>query len=407
MQKILRAKFKRTSTVSVAIGLVLFVNACATFKKPATFNKAPIRERAQTKQSNGIRVSVSLVGDQEAKDIFGIDLSQKNIQALWLKIANSSDRSLILLPTAIDPEYYPPLEVAFAYHKAFSHNANTALDTHLLSLNFPIRSLILPESQASGYIFTSRSEQVKSIDVDLLGNDFSQNFTFFAANPNSKLGHTVLEKLKPIYPAAELRHVQSQAELRQTLEQLACCVSEENGGPSAEPLNVVIIGSLDEWITAFIRRGYKYEPLNPRYALGRSQNVSAKKLARGYARPQAHTIRIWQTPIHYQGKPVWVGQTSTRLGGRFADNAPPAVTLPIDPYVDQARNDLTQDLAYSQALIKIGYVKGAGHGRSDAEQVSSGGVHYLTDGLRVVMVFGDRPASLAMIDFFDWERLAD
>ena len=43
----------------------------------------------------------------------------------------------------------------------------------------------------------------------------------------------------------------------------------------------------------------------------------------------------------YQGKPVWVGQTSTRLGGRFSDEAPSEVTLPLDPYVDESRNDLT------------------------------------------------------------------
>jgi hypothetical protein len=52
-------------------------------------------------------------------------------------------------------------------------------------MNFPVRSLILPRTQASGYVFTSRSEQVKAVDVDLVGDDFSQNFTFFAPNPNS------------------------------------------------------------------------------------------------------------------------------------------------------------------------------------------------------------------------------
>jgi len=34
-------------------------------------------------------------------------------------------------------------------------------------------------------------------------------------------------------------------------------------------------------------------------------------------------------------------------------------------------------------------------------------IQYTTDGLRVVLVFGDRPASLEGIDFFNWERLAD
>jgi hypothetical protein len=75
--------------------------------------------------------------------------------------------------------------------------------------------------------------------------------------------------------------------------------------------------------------------------------------------------------------------------------------------VDEARNDLTQDLAYSQALVKIGHVRGAGRSRSTIPKDESGEISYTTDGLRVVLVFGNRPASLSTIDFFDWERLAD
>ena len=75
--------------------------------------------------------------------------------------------------------------------------------------------------------------------------------------------------------------------------------------------------------------------------------------------------------------------------------------------MDESRHDLSQDLAYSQALIKIGYVKGAEDPRSNAADASTESTHYMTDGLRVVLVFGDRPASLESIDFFNWERLAD
>ena len=407
VQKRLFTKMKRSLVVGIAICLSLLVNACATFKKPAAVNEAPIQGRAQAKEANGIRVSTALVGDEEARQIFGIDLSKKDIQALWLAIENNADRPLILLPTAIDPEYYAPLEVAFAYHKAFSSDANVALDEHLLRLNFPIRNLILPGSRSSGYIFTSRSEEVKALDVDLVGDDFNQNFTFFAPNPNSSKGDAIIKSMETRFTAAELQNVESEDELRQVLEQLPCCVSSESGEPSAEPLNVVIIGHIDDWTTAFVRRGYHYHALNPRYAFGRDQDISGKKLSRGYTKAQAHTIRIWQTPIRYHGKPVWVAQTSARLGGRFADKAPSEVTLPLDPYVDEARNDLTQDLAYSQALVKIGYVKGAEGPQPKTTVGSSRDVYYTTDGLRAVLVFGDRPASLATIDFFDWERLAD
>jgi len=407
MKKIPTIMKKRSIIVGASIFLALFMDACATFKIPATINEAPVHERALTKESNGIRVSAAVVGDQEAKQIFGIDLARKNIQAVWLDVENNAGRPLLLLPTAIDPEYFAPLEVAFHYHKSFATDANAALDEHLLNLNFPIRSLIASGSRASGYIFTNWSKRMKVIDVDLLSHDFSQNFTFFASNPDLTQGKAIIDRMKTMFSAVELQKVESEAALREALEQLPCCVSNENGGPSAEPLNVVIIGAIEDWTTAFLRRGYRYQVLNPRYAFGRAQDVSGHKLSRGYTKAQAHTIRIWQTSIRYNGKPVWVSQTSVRLGGRFADKAPLGVTLPLDPHIDEARDDLIQDLAYSQALIKIGFIKGSGRPQPAQEAGSSKDTQYTTDGLRVVLVFGDRPASLATIDFFNWERLID
>jgi hypothetical protein len=398
---------KRPIMVGALICLALFVNACATFKKPATINEAPILERALTKEENGIRVSTSVLGDDEARQIFGINLGRKKIQAVWIEVENNIDRPIILLPTAIDPEYFTPLEVAFAYHKAFAADANAALEAYLLNLAFPIRNLIQPESRKSGYIFTNWTKGVKVVDVDLIGEDFSQNFTFFVTNPDLPIGKDIIDRMDAMFSASELQNVESEADLRQALEQLPCCVANESGGPSAEPLNVVIIGALDDWTTAFMRRGYRYQVLNPRYAFGRAQDISGVKISRGYTRAQAQAIRLWQTPIRYNGRPVWVVQTSTRLGGRFAEKAPVEVTSPIDPVVDEARYDLAQDLAYSQALIKIGYLKGSGRPQSTTTGDGSEDLHYTTDGLRVVLVFGDRPASLEEIDFFDWERLAD
>jgi hypothetical protein len=75
--------------------------------------------------------------------------------------------------------------------------------------------------------------------------------------------------------------------------------------------------------------------------------------------------------------------------------------------VYESRNDPTQDLAYSQRLIKIGYVKGAGKRPSTGREDGVDDIQYTTDGLRVVLMFVDRLASLTTIDFFDRERLAD
>lgn len=245
---------KRSSIIGSTIIFALCIYACATFKKPAAINEAPIYERALTQESNAIRVSTAVVGDDEARQIFGIDLSRKNIQAVWIRIVNKADKPFVLLPTAIDPEYFSPLEVAYAFHTTLATDANAALDEHLLNLNFPIRSLINPESTASGYIFTNWQKGMKVIDIDLVGDGFSQNFTFFALNHKVKQGQDFFDRMRSLFPTDELQIVESKAELRQALEQLPCCVSSGEGRPSAEPLNVVIIGKLDDWTTAFVRR---------------------------------------------------------------------------------------------------------------------------------------------------------
>jgi hypothetical protein len=398
----------RSFIIGLMICLTLFVGACATFEKPVTTVNEQVRERALTKESSGVRVSAAVVGTEEAREIFGVDLFQKNIQAVWLEIENNADHPLILLPTALDPDYFSPLEVAYAYHKTHAADANAALDEHLLTLNFPIRSPIFPGSSMSGYVFTNRTKGMKVIDLDLLGRKFNQNFTFFAPDPDIEEGQRILARMETMFSAQEQKIVASEAALRQALEHLPCCVSDEDGTPSGEPLNVVIIGEIDDWIPGFVRRGYQYQPLNPHYVFGRPQDISGQKHSRGYTRSQEHFIRIWKTPILYDGKPVWIAQTGTRLGGRFAEKATAGVTIALDPYVDHTRYDLTQDLAYSQALIKIGYVKGSGHSQpTQTNATSKGAVHYITDGLRVVLVFAQRPASLADIDFFEWERLAD
>jgi hypothetical protein len=383
------------------------VDTSVSPEKHGAINGTSVQERTLTSESNGIRVSAAVVGDEEAKEIFGIDLARKNIQPVWIEIDNNAERPIILLATAIDPEYFAPLEVAFAYHKSFSAKANAELSERLLKLNFPIRSKIDPGSSASGYIFTNWSKGLKVIDVDLLGDDFSQNFTFFAPNPDSSHGQDIIDRMETMFSASDLQNVESEAALRQALEQLPCCVSYENSGIAGEPLNVVVIGELDDFITAFVRRGYRYLLLTPRYFFGRAQDISAHKQSRGYTKTQAHAVRFWQTQIRYQGKPVWAVQTSNRLGGRFADKASSAKTLPLDPYVDEARIDLTQDLAYSQALIKIGHVKGAGQSLSAKADAPLKDIRYTTDGLRAVLVLVERPTSLSEIDFFDWERLAD
>ena len=289
----------------------------------------------------------------------------------------------------------------------YTQKGNSALDEHILKLSFPYRNRIVQQSEASGYIFTNWTKGAKVIDIDLLGPDFSQNFTVFAHNPGNTLVKQIFYRIEKMYSTSDIQDVKREIELRNILEDLPCYLTNEDGTLTGEPLNVVLIGKLEDWLTGFIRRGYRFHKLTPRYAFGRISDISGYKISREYKSPQTHVVRFWKTPTRYQGKPVWVGQTINRLGGRFADEMPIEVNPPIDPAVDEARIDLTQDLAYSQSLKKIGHVKGGGQFKFSHVNASGKDLQYETDGLRVVLVFGERPAALSEIDFFNWEKLSD
>ena len=95
MKKIPSKMIKRLIITGSVICFSMYMNACATFKKPATINEAPVHERAITKESNGIRVSAAVVGDEEARKIFGIDLAQKKIQAVCQKTEGSPIKGFV------------------------------------------------------------------------------------------------------------------------------------------------------------------------------------------------------------------------------------------------------------------------------------------------------------------------
>ena len=118
-------------------------------------------------------------------------------------------------------------------------------------------------------------------------------------------------------------------------------------------------------------------------------------------------LRLWLAPFAFRGRHVWVGQVSSPLGGRFGEIRLDGSEPPIAPDVDEARNYVIEDLLYSQSLAKAGMVKGVGRVWPSDPRAIPGGGQYHTDGLRAVLLFERGNRSLANVDFFDWERLAD
>jgi hypothetical protein len=379
---------------------LLLAAGCAgsSFEAPEQINEGPLRERAVTKSKENIRVSAAVPTPEEIDAIFGVDLYDNGIQPLWLEISNQGERRFVFLPAGIDPEYFAPLEAAYLYEDQFTEESYEAFADHFDAVSLDHRSLIMPGETISGFVYANKVDPTMIVEIDLVGENWSERFDLLVPLPGTD--HTVqaIATLRGIYDESEIVNIEDEEELRRALEALPCCTSNMMGTREDLPLNLVVIGEISNSAPAFGRRRYRYRVVEPAYVFGRQQDFSAKKTSRWIA-PQPHVIRAWLTPLRFRGEPVTIAQISMPSGGRFA-----AVTeskQPIEPDLDLARNDVVQEMMYSQSLAKIGFVKTFAQGAAPDDAT------YWTDGLRAVLLFTGEPVSLAEIDFFDWERLAD
>ncbi|MCZ6602291.1 MAG: LssY C-terminal domain-containing protein [Planctomycetota bacterium] len=136
------------------------------------------------------------------------------------------------------------------------------------------------------------------------------------------------------------------------------------------------------------------------YLYGRPQDIGLQK-ARDTVDERNH-LRLWLSPLRYQGQEVWVGQISRDIGVRLSRKT--FVTHEIDPEVDEARGYIVQDLILSQNVEAVAFVKGVGEAHKDEPRYNYTLSPYFTDGLRAVMFTSTQPVSLTEIDFFDWEH---
>jgi hypothetical protein len=417
---------RHASNLVGAIGLwtsiALAAQGCATpGSQPGTTEYKPYKERAETQVQGDLGVTVALPTAAEAADIYGVDLAEKALQPVWVEVRNDAAVPYWFLMSGLDPNYFAASEAAYAFHAATSDD-DRALDERFDDLQF--RNPIMPGATVSGFVLTNLDEGLKAVDVDLIAREDAKSFTFVAVDPTFKATRLRVD-FDELYGDDELIHVDDEDALRALLEQLPCCVTNADGTENGDPLNLVLVGERDDIIAAFTRRQwhpteiiwsgslwrtfrsfvvgsrYRYSPISPLYLYGRPQDVAGQK-ARATIHERNH-YRFWLSPIRFQGKEVWVGQISRDIGVKFTLKSPTISTHVIDPDIDEARRYLVEDLVYSQAMRRIGFVKGVGASSKDEPEKNLIGDPYYTDGLRAVMFFEPRPYSLSELEVLDWE----
>jgi hypothetical protein len=403
----------------------------------------PFLDRAVARQDGEVLVRASVLDARESERFFGVPLARRGIQPVWLEITNNGAHPYRLRLASLDPNYYPPLEAAFANHFAIGRRLVgfgllawlflpllILLPFKLLGARWANRrmnayfqehaigwGLIRSGKALAGFVFTSLDEGTKQFSVRLLGTAGEKVFAFSIPVPGLKVDHA--SKRFELAGAGEPVEC-DEAQLRQRLEALPRSTANRRGTAEGDPLNLVVIGDFATILSGFgarwdetetislrsclrtfkafsLRSRYRYSPVSPLYVSGRSQDFALQK-ARQTINERLH-LRLWITPLRFQGKPVWVGQISRDIGVRFTPKTWNLTTHRIDPNVDDARDYLLDDLLESGRVALAGYVPGVTAALRTAPRHNLTGDPYFTDGLRAVVMFSETRTTPAYLNW--------
>lgn len=390
------------TTLPALSGLVLVeMSGCASWQAPTLPDENILRERAVSETSESVTVRGTVLSEEDNRQYFGANLNEQGIQTVWIEVVNDSTHTLWLLASGTDPDYFSPLEVAWPFHGKFSGKSNDRVDQHFDDLGF--KSPIPPGITRSGFLYTNPHHKTRVLNIDLLGQQTLYPFTLFPPVP----GEQDTEHLTRIYAIIERareHNIEDEDSLRSSLEQLPCCTSTAVEGVPGEPINLIMIGELDDIASAVVRRGYRHDALpadNLQLYTGRPPDLVMRRSGQGGS--TANWIRAWLAPFTYLGQPVIIGQAGRPIGGRFLDTE--TAELVLHPDIDETRNYTVMDMMYSGGLSQLGYVAGIPPVTSTYLIEHGDTLAYHTDGLRAVMFFITRPLSLSDVDILDWVPL--
>lgn len=403
--------------------LLLFsLSACAGYHPKPIPADAPFLERIQTQKEAGLTVSVSALSSKESEKYFGLKLGKKGVQPVWLEIENREKIPYWLQAISIDPEYYPPNEVAHKTFGGHSKKAKKEIQEFLQKEQMPY--YLPPGGEYKGFVYTNVNTGRKEVSVELWGPKTLKRFSFVVPVPGLRADFDYIDT-DALYPKSEMKELDL-AGLRKTLETLPAFTTDKKMKEDrGDPVNLVIVGDDEDLITAFVRRGWKeteikyrgsmwrtfksfifkssYDnsPVSDLYLEGRHQDIAFQK-PRKTINNRNH-LRLWMTPYQYKGKAVWIGAISRDIGVKFTFKSAFFVTHVIDSDVDESRDYLLQDFLAASAIDRWGYVKGVGAYTPEAPHKNFGGDEIYTDGLRLVMILGDIPVLVEHVQRLDWE----
>lgn len=405
--------------------LLLVLSACSSYA-PKPLEGCPGDCKTYTQTRHDVTVSTNILSDDQAQRLYGLDLASVGLQAIWLRIDNQSDHSHWLLVSALDPNYFAPGEAAALFQVGLSGEDELRATQRFNNLAIPLKS---PAGVVTeGYVLAPRHEGGRYLAVLLTGSQHMVDFGFAVTLPD---GEFDFEQLDPaqIYPELDRPNLDLE-QFRVRLRNLPCCTLDEEGGREGDPLNLVLVGNLDNILASMSRGGWSFThrinlgtmermvgaaisgapypvaPVSPLYLFDRPQDLALQR-ARNTILQRNH-LRLWLAPFRFDHQSVWLGQISRDVSIKPTLLSPTLTTHVIDPNVDEARESLLQSLLVKGVVRRFAFVTGTPKAAPTAPRANLTEDPYFTDGLRLVMqLSGEKTVPPEDVIYLEWQSSPD
>ena len=409
----------RSFSLLLLILSLFLISGCATTFEPKPFDETTFLTHAVSRSDGDVAVTATILTREESEEVFGVDFLAKGLQPIWIKIENAGKDPYWFVPHRLDPEYYPAMEAANIGYGSRSTPSQKKIYDHFYDVRMP-RYIPLGETR-KGFVFTKYEQGMKHLVIKVIGKS-TKRVMFALEIPGPEMDYQKVN-FERLYKDKEIVKVDLPG-LRRELERFPCCTSNPEGTGLADPLNLAIVGDRTQVMAELLGRGwdltetirlgsvyqmllseifgvrYRTAPISPLYLFGRNQDFAMQKTRSNIDR--RNHLRLWLSPMTFEGSPVWVGQISRDIGIKFTTKSPYLVTHEISSNIDEARHYIVEDLIASNAVEKIGYVRVSEPATQSAPRQNLTGDDYFTDGLMAVVFLADRYIPFNEILFLDW-----
>ncbi len=408
-------------------------------------DERPFLERLQVVHDGDVEVKVAVLSKKESERFFGVPMGRRGIQPVWLEIGNRGTDPLFFDRVYLDPNYYPPIEASMVNHFAIAkrlagfgalawfffplliilpvkywgaRRANRRMDAFFREHALPIGA-VDSRTTASGFVFTLIDDGTKIVRLRVLGPEKAYEFVLSVPIPGILVDY-VHRPFEELYESEKLVDC-DETTLRERLRKQPSATCNRLGTRKGDPVNLVVIAEFQTILTSFGTRWdetetitlatcwktakaflfgshYRYSPVSPLFIEGRSQDFALQR-TRHSINERLH-LRLWLTPLRYEGQPVWVGQVSRDIGVRFTWWTWNLTTHRIDPDVDDARDYVIEDILGVGHLRKMGYVDGVGVSEEASPRRNLTGDPFVTDGKRAVLILTKEQSAAS---FLNWQ----